>query len=236
MTYVQPNSSSSRASTLIGVGALHVVAIYGIVSAFGFELLPRPAPPPIAATHIPTQNIPDPLPTPSQSPTERVHITPFDLPRLPPTPPIPPIGGTIPQPPIGTGTGSGTIGGDDGRGLGGIGTVVFPTPSATPTPPLFTAKGPRVRGDQARWVPQSEYPTRAINLGLQGITRVRLSVAASGRVTGCEVAASSGSPLLDSAACDALMRRARFDPATDTAGDATSGTFSTSVRWQLPER
>jgi periplasmic protein TonB len=234
MTYVQPNTNSRRASTLLAVGAIHAVVIYGIVTAFGIVLIPRPVNPPFAGWQVPTKNIPDPPPSPK--PSDRIVIVRDSQRPIPSTPPLPPIGGTPPLPPIGYGEATGTVGtggSSEGLGDGGIGTVEFPTPSATP--PLFTPTAPRPRGDQTRWVTQENYPTRAINLGHEGITRVRLSVATSGRVAGCEVITSSGSPMLDSATCEGLTRRARFDPATDTAGVVTSAPYVTSVRWELPD-
>ena len=231
MTYVQPSTGSSRASTLIVVGAIHAAAIYGIITAFGFQLIPRDEPPPLVGTQVPTSNVPEDVP--SETPNEKPRFIEETFPREVWTPPLPPVGGTTTLPPVDdSGLLTGGLGGSDEIGGGDIGTVEFPTASATP---LFTPKGPRPRGDQARWVTQEDYPTRALNAGLEGLTRVRLSVAASGRATGCEVISSAGSPLLDEAACDGLLRRARFNPATDDAGEATGGTFVTTVRWELPD-
>lgn len=46
---------------------------------------------------------------------------------------------------------------------------------------------------------------------------------------------SSGSSDLDLATCSNVGRRARFDPALDSRGEPTSGTYSNRVRWQIPQ-
>ena len=38
---------------------------------------------------------------------------------------------------------------------------------------------------------------------------------------------------LDSTACRLLTQRARFDPKLDSSGEPTTGTWSSSFRWQL---
>jgi protein TonB len=69
----------------------------------------------------------------------------------------------------------------------------------------------------------------------EGVTRFTVQVSPEGRVTNCSVTGSSGSPDLDDAACRSITRRARFNPATDGEGQPTSGTYSNSVRWQIPK-
>jgi len=60
-------------------------------------------------------------------------------------------------------------------------------------------------------------------------------VGPDGRVTNCDITGSSGSPDLDQAACSNLVRRGRFNPATDGEGNPASGTYSNAVRWQIPK-
>ena len=64
---------------------------------------------------------------------------------------------------------------------------------------------------------------------------MRKLIAASGRVESCTITGSSGHPELDRATCELVARRARFDPAKDSSGAKVSGTYTSSVRWQLPE-
>jgi len=83
--------------------------------------------------------------------------------------------------------------------------------------------------------PLSEYPLEAIRLHQQGKVVMTLSVNATGRVTGCEIAASSGSPSIDKASC-AELRQVRFAPATDVNGNAIDGSVTMPMTWRLPTR
>jgi protein TonB len=47
------------------------------------------------------------------------------------------------------------------------------------------------------------------------------------------VSSSSGSPVLDDAACEGMTRYARYNPALDDAGNPTSGSASTTIVYQL---
>ncbi|HEX4848908.1 MAG TPA: TonB family protein, partial [Novosphingobium sp.] len=52
-----------------------------------------------------------------------------------------------------------------------------------------------------------------------------LTVAPSGRATGCRVYKSSGFPETDARACVLAMERLRFKPATNAAGEPVTSTF-----------
>jgi protein TonB len=60
-------------------------------------------------------------------------------------------------------------------------------------------------------------------------------VGPDGRVQSCTVTSSSGHADLDDATCKNIQRRARFDPALDSNGQPTSGSWSSRVRWQIPK-
>jgi periplasmic protein TonB len=115
--------------------------------------------------------------------------------------------------------------------------ITPPAPAAPPaTPaPRFTPQGARPRGNESTWVTNDDYPSSAQREGAQGTTGTRLTIGADGRVTNCEVTASSGNSALDQAACRNIQRRARFTPATDGEGQPTTGTYNKRVRWQIPE-
>lgn len=104
-------------------------------------------------------------------------------------------------------------------------------PPDTRVPP----KPPTPKGNAGRWVTTNDYPSRALREEQEGVTTVRLSVDAEGKVTGCTVTGSSGSSLLDDATCKNMQRRARFNPATDGQGRAVAGSYSQSVRWEIPQ-
>ena len=55
----------------------------------------------------------------------------------------------------------------------------------------------------------------------------------NGRATSCSVTASSGSSILDQAACTGMERYARFEPALDDAGNPTTGAYATRITYRL---
>lgn len=105
-----------------------------------------------------------------------------------------------------------------------------------PLPPLprVTPRGASPRNSPGSWAMTDDYPARDLREGNEGTTAFRVAISASGRVTGCEIVRSSGHPGLDAATCKAVAARARFAPATDENGNTVAGTYSNSVRWQIP--
>lgn len=83
-------------------------------------------------------------------------------------------------------------------------------------------------------VSDRDYPSAAIREEREGITRFRLAIGPDGRVTGCEVTVSSGSPDLDAATCIKVSARARFVPALGDDGMPAVGSYAGAVRWVLP--
>lgn len=89
-------------------------------------------------------------------------------------------------------------------------------------------------GNPGNWANTNDYPSRALQQELEGTTGFRVTVGPDGRVMDCAIVLSSGSSELDSATCTNVKRRARFEPARDTSGKPTTGSYSNRVRWQLP--
>lgn len=96
-------------------------------------------------------------------------------------------------------------------------------------------KPPKPKGNPGRWVTPNDYPSRALREEQEGVTTVRLTVDAGGKVTGCSVTGSSGSPLLDDTTCKKMQQRAKFDPATDGDGRPVASTYTQSVKWEIPQ-
>jgi protein TonB len=69
--------------------------------------------------------------------------------------------------------------------------------------------------------------------GTEGTVGVAVTVNGEGRVSACSVTSSSGSSILDRAACDGMERYARFDPALNAAGNPVSASWSTRIVYQL---
>jgi protein TonB len=113
--------------------------------------------------------------------------------------------------------------------------IIAPPAPVAPPPPRVQPKQPTPKGNPANWATTNDYPTRALREEREGTTSFRVTVGPDGRVTGCSVTSSSGSPDLDEATCSNVTRRARFNPATDGEGQPTSGSYSNRVRWVIPE-
>ena len=88
--------------------------------------------------------------------------------------------------------------------------------------------------DPGSWVSPDDYPSAALRIGAEGAVGVRVEVGTDGVPTKCIVAVSSGNADLDKAACDAIMLRAKFSPATDKTGKPIEGTYTTRIVWNIP--
>lgn len=74
------------------------------------------------------------------------------------------------------------------------------------------------KGNPGRWVLPGDYPPGKAWMGQRAIVMFRLDVDANGSVSGCHIQNSIGDKVFDEAVCDALKRRARFEPALDSDG------------------
>lgn len=85
-----------------------------------------------------------------------------------------------------------------------------------------------------QWIRPSDYPTDLMVRGAQGLVQFRLSVGADGVPTQCHIQKSTRPEGFDKAACDALMRRARFEPALDANGQPIASYWRSAVRFVIP--
>ena len=99
------------------------------------------------------------------------------------------------------------------------------TPAGTPRPTPI--------GNPGDWFPPDAYPPEAKAQGLQGRTEFKLNIDSQGRITECDIAQSSGSPLLDSTTCALLVTNGRFAPARDPSGRAVPGVWQSAMVWKL---
>ncbi len=91
------------------------------------------------------------------------------------------------------------------------------------------------RGNAGNWITDADYRSSWINRGYSGVASFSLSINERGRVSDCSIIRSTGHDALDQATCRLLERRARFNPAKDSNGNAVAGTFDSSVNWRIPE-
>ncbi|GEM_PF-1944637 len=87
----------------------------------------------------------------------------------------------------------------------------------------------RPRGNPQSWVTVDDYPSGAWRRKEEGVAHFRLSVH-SGRVTNCEVIASSGSKELDDLTCRLMTRRGRFHQQAEGVTQNIDG----QMTWVLP--
>lgn len=227
MNYAQ---TANRVNPAAMLGALGVPAAFGAVLVAGlavtvvikpavenpdvFDIRDRPVepPPPVEPVEpVNTQNQTDQVTQVVTPPTR--PDTNFDFSNSTPITTLP-NPGDIPIGPIDLG---GPIG----------------TPSPDPVLPDPISAAPR--NNPSRWVTDSDYRSRWVREGLSGRAGFALTIDGKGRVSDCTITRSSGHAALDEATCKLIERRARFDPAKDSYGNAIAGTYSSSVNWQLPE-
>lgn len=72
--------------------------------------------------------------------------------------------------------------------------------------------------DIGSWFRANDYPIEAMKKGIEGSVTFEVDVDPAGKPTACRVAVSSGSSILDRATCDAVLARARFEPALGPDG------------------
>lgn len=217
MAYADQKMSSNRVIAIIVVALIHVAVGYALITGLAYSAVKK------AIERVTTVDIVEPEEKPPEEPPPPEPDTP-PPPIVAPPPPInisvapPPVQTvTTPPPPVPV--------------IPVARPVVAPPP---PPPPPSQARGVRPR-NQASWAGriQQNYPSRALREGTEGRVGVRVTVNAEGRVEACSVASSSGSSVLDDAACQGMERYARFDPALNDAGDPVSASWSTTIVYQL---
>jgi periplasmic protein TonB len=223
MAYVDQNQSREKTIAFIvtliimaGVGyALITGLAYNVIKKAAKDLnvidIQQPPPPPPEPPPPPPKDTPKPVVPPPVSPPPLVK-------SVAPPPPIATVTTTVIPPPAPV--------------------VAPPAPVPTPAPPApkpSQAVAAKPRGSPGDWVTPDDYPPSALRSEEAGVTGFKLDIDGSGRATNCTVTSSSGHGDLDDTACKLLVRRARFSPAKDAAGNGIASTYTSSVRWQIPK-
>jgi protein TonB len=213
MAYADQQMSGSRIFAIIIVALIHIALGYALVTGLAYSAFKK------AVERVTTVDIEEPPPPEEEPPPP----PPDEIAPPPPVAPVPPININPAPPPIQTVT----------TPPPPAPVVRVPAPPAPPPPPS-QARAATPDG-QGRWAAriQENYPARAIRDETEGSVGVRVTIGPNGRVTACSVTSSSGSSVLDEAACDGMTRYARYNPALDDGGNPTTGSASTRIVYQL---
>lgn len=217
MAYADQEMSGNRVVAIIIVALIHIALAYALVTGLAYSAAVQ------VIERVTTIDVEEP--PPPEEPDEPPPPEP-DAPP-PPVAPPPPISIAPAPPPIVTQT-------EIPPPSPPVAVIQPPAPPAPPPAPPSQARGATPKG-QARWARriQENYPSRALREEVEGTVGVSVTVGANGRVSGCRVTRSSGSSVLDDAACKGMQRYARFNEALDDAGNPTSGSYSTAIVYRL---
>lgn len=227
MSYVDGNSGTSARRKAFAGGAVALIQVglaLALVNGLAISFLAPDKPRNLPTRLFPTTPMTPPPTVEQRSEQPLRKDTPVDAPprkiALDPQPTF--TGVAIDPLPLGGGLETGTDAGP-------------PLVRPSEPPARFAPKIARPRGDLTRWVTTQDYPSVDLRAGNSGTVRFRLAIDGAGRVTGCTVTQSSGHPGLDAATCRNVARRARFDAASDAAGEKVAGTYDGTIRWVIPQ-
>ncbi|HVI98781.1 MAG TPA: energy transducer TonB [Sphingomonas sp.] len=119
-----------------------------------------------------------------------------------------------------------------GTGAGGVGPGLGAGGSGDGTGAGLAVSARHVSGTIGR----ADYPREARKAGLTGVVIVTLSVGADGRVTGCAIARSSGTTVLDETTCRLARARFRYTPARAADGRAVTSLAGWKQEWWFDPR
>ena len=213
MAYADQNMSGSRMTALVVTGVIHLALGYALVTGLAYSAAKQMLAKVTTIDVKEEEKKPPPPPKPKDLPPPPPIVAPPPRVNVSVTPPqIQTVAKPPPAPPP----------------------IFIAPPAPVPPPPRTPPKPPVPKGSPANWATTSDYPSRALREEKQGVTGFRVSVGPDGRVSDCSVTSSSGSDELDAATCTNVTRRARFVPAVDSSGNATSGSYSNRIRWVIP--
>lgn len=220
MAYADQQMSGSKVVAIIIVALIHIAIGYALITGLAYsaakQLVERVTTVDIEEPPPPEEEAPPPPPEPDTAPP-------------PPVAPPPPINVSVAPPPIQVQTNI--------PPPAPVARIVPPAaPPAPPPPPPPPSQARQATPDnQNSWARriQENYPARAVRDETEGTVGVSVVIGANGRVTSCTVTASSGSKVLDDAACQGMERYARYNPALNAAGDPIEGSANTRIVYRL---
>ena len=208
---------SNRTAGIVVVALIHVALGYALVTGLAYNVIKK------TAEDLKTFDVSEPPPPPEKPPPPPPKDNTPPPPQVVAPPPMVRINNVSPPP-------------------------VFTTPVYTPQPPaVITAPPPpqpppaprvsqsaRAKGNLISLFTTDDYPASSLRNEEQGSATARMTIGTDGRVSDCQIVASSGFPALDAATCNILRRRAKFTPAKDNAGNPITDTFSQRIKWVVP--
>ncbi len=218
MSYAQKKEiSGNRTLAIIMVVVIQFALGYAIVTGLAYNIIKK------ASENLKTFEVEEQPPPPEKPPPP-----PKDMPKVPPPPMTPPplVRMEAPPPQIQTVT--------------AIPPPVYippvaPAPPPPPPPPRKTQSAQSAKGDLRSLFSTDDYPASALAAGAGGTAQAELTIGTDGRVVGCSLVRSTGNGALDAATCNILRRRAKFSPARDSNGNATTDTIRTPmITWVVP--
>lgn len=215
MAYADQSMSSRRVVAIAIVALLHAVIGYAFVTGLAYNVVKK------VAQDLKTFDVEEEPPPPEELPPPPPPEQKVEPPPVLAPPPI--VSVPTPAPPV-------------VQTVREVPVHITPTaPPAPPPPPKPSVASPaKARGNPSNWITTDDYPSRALREEREGVTVVAFEINTEGRVENCRVTSSSGSPDLDEATCRNLVRRARYTPAKDAAGNAMTSSDTRRVRWQMP--
>jgi protein TonB len=220
MAYADQEMSKNKLIAIILVALIHVAIGYALLTGLAYSAFKK------AVERVTTVDIEEPPPPDEEPPPP---------PPEPDTAPPPPV---APPPPINVSVAPPQIEVQTNIPPPAPPARIIP-PAAPPAPPPPPPAPSKARGvtpeNQRSWSQriQDNYPSRAVRDEIEGRVGVRVQIGTNGRVTSCSVSSSSGSSILDDAACQDITRYGRFNPALDDAGNPTTGSWGTTIVYQL---
>lgn len=218
--------------SIILVVLLHAGIGFALISGLGYEAIKK-IKEKMEVVDVKEEKPPEEEPPPpDEKPVEPPPVT------APPPPFTPPTNNTITPPP--SPPKEVVFVKEVPKDTGGTGVTCWngstaPTQAQCPPKPVDKSKKANPRGNPGSWATTSDYPSRALNQQREGTTGFRVTVGPDGRVSDCQVTSSSGHADLDAATCSNVKRRAKFEPATDSSGNPTTGSYSNRVTWRIPK-
>ena len=204
---------------LLIVIAMHILLAYALVSGLAKKVVDK-----VMVTETKVVEAPPPPPPP---PPKDLPPPPKNLPPPPVYVPPPPV--DVPPPPIAP-----TIQTTNVLPPPAPDRKVEPAAPPAPPAPSITARAARIDANDPACKP--EFPPAALRAQVSGVSRIRFTVDANGKVTAADVVGSSGPTrehrLLDTAAKNALAT-CPFTAGVDAEGHKIGTQVEVSYAWKL---